>query len=352
MSRSTSTFLFIVIAGAVLGAFYGVMLDQMGVRMRAHGGTLAQALVRGGARGVAVASVAGVLEIWVSTGPVGQWLRRLPFAPSLIARVLLTTGILFVALSSSHLILILIQDRQLYEDWLKYGMPRDFLFVVVTAMLIQVLMTARRLIGGRTLRNFVLGRYKRPTHEERIFVLADMVGSTAMAEKLGDESALSMIAEFFLDIDPAILRHGGEIHAYVGDEVVISWPRESAARNGRALACVAEILDIAQSRRAHYLEQYGVVPELRIGISGGHVAVGECGWEKPQVIYIGDTINRAKRLQDACRGMGTPALIDAETAAMMAIPDCLTATARGRVLLRGRTGETDVLALEPRADAA
>ena len=31
MSRSTSTFLFIVIAGAILGAFYGVMLDQMGV---------------------------------------------------------------------------------------------------------------------------------------------------------------------------------------------------------------------------------------------------------------------------------------------------------------------------------
>lgn len=338
MSRITSTILIVIVLGGVMGALYGVFIDQL----QDHGyGALA--LVRGGIRGVAVASVAVALELWVSTGIVGRWLRRLPFAPSLAMRIVVTTVILFTALSGSHLVLI--RDPDVYANWLKHGLPRDFLIVMGVAMLIQVLLTARRLIGGRTLRNFVLGRYKRPTHEQRIFVLADMVGSTGMAEQLGDESALALIARFFLDIDPSIHRHGGEIHAYVGDEVVISWPRDNAERNGRVLACVAEILDIAETRGAHYQEHYGVAPKLRIGISGGHVAVGECGWEKPQVIYIGDTINRAKRLQESCKVHDTAVMIDGETAAHMRVPESLALVPIGEETLRGHRHTTRLLTL-------
>ena len=33
-----------------------------------------------------------------------------------------------------------------------------------------------------------------------------------------------LLTRFFFDIDEPIVAHGGEVHAYVGDEVIVSWP--------------------------------------------------------------------------------------------------------------------------------
>jgi hypothetical protein len=47
----------------------------------------------------------------------------------------------------------------------------------------------RRVIGGRALNNLLLGRYHQPVREERVFLLIDIKGSTALAERLGDREA-------------------------------------------------------------------------------------------------------------------------------------------------------------------
>jgi hypothetical protein len=33
-----------------------------------------------------------------------------------------------------------------------------------------------------------------------------------------------LLTRFFFDFDEPIVAHGGEVHAYVGDEVIVSWP--------------------------------------------------------------------------------------------------------------------------------
>jgi adenylate cyclase len=33
-----------------------------------------------------------------------------------------------------------------------------------------------------------------------------------------------LLTRFFFDIDGPIVGHGGEVHAYVGDEVIVTWP--------------------------------------------------------------------------------------------------------------------------------
>ena len=232
-----------------------------------------------------------------------------------------------------------------YEIWAENGLRRDMVFAILVAFAIQFFIQTRRLIGPRTLRNFLIGRYSHPVREQRIFVLADMVGSTAMAEQLGDEAALSLITSFFQDLDPAIQRNGGEIHNYVGDEIVMSWPMKSPTKNGRVLQAVQDILTLTETRRTHYLEKYGLAPALRIGVAGGNVAIGECGWEKRQVVYIGDTLNVAKRLQEACKQRGLHVLIEGKTADGMALPDGLALRKIGEEKLRGHGHPTRLVTL-------
>lgn len=339
MIRTLGSFIFVLAAGAVVGALYGFFIDLI----MAHGlGGLA--MLRGAVRGMAVAVVAVGLEYLVSTSLIGRWLRSLTFRPSLVLRASITTLILLIALSGSHLILI--RDKTQYLQWFQHGLPRDFIFVLATAFFVQFVLQARRLIGGRTLTYFLLGRYARPTHENRIFVLADMVGSTAAAEALGDETALELITGFFLDIDPTIKRHRGVIHNYVGDEIIMSWLDRGPDGNCCLLACIDEIFEIIDSGRAHYLAKFGVAPSLRFGISGGHVAVGECGWEKRQVVYIGDTINMAKRLQEACKTYDVPVMIDAKTAAGITLPEGMELGVVGETTLRGRSAATQLMTVD------
>jgi class 3 adenylate cyclase len=46
-----------------------------------------------------------------------------------------------------------------------------------------------------------------------------------------------LITRFFFDIDRPIADHDGEVHAYVGDEVIVTWPlSDNPQRNARPRA--------------------------------------------------------------------------------------------------------------------
>ncbi|MEQ9693131.1 adenylate/guanylate cyclase domain-containing protein [Shimia sp. SDUM112013] len=340
LRKNLGTLFLIIALGGVLGGFYTNIVHEVYGRE-----TTGITLLRGAERGALVAVIVIALEALVSASVAGRLLRRLPFGPGLIVRGIITFIILRIALSASHIILI--RDPVQFEIWAENGLRRDIFFAALFAFVIQFFIQTRRLIGARTLRNFLLGRYARPVQEKRLFVLADLAGSTEMADRLGDQAALSMITSVFLDIDPMIQRHGGEIHNYVGDEIIMSWPMKKPARNARALRCVAEILTCLDQRRAHYIESFGIAPSLRMGIAGGKVAVGECGWGKRQVVYIGDTINVAKRLQDMCKEHGLAAIMDADLIPEAPIPDGLTPRDLGTVTLRGHQHATRMIGLPP-----
>ncbi len=338
MTRTFGSFLFVLAAGAIVGALYGYMMDQL---LERGWGLLA--LSRGAVRGMIVATVAVGLELWISNSAIGRWQRSLKFRRGAALRAVITCLILLVALSGSHLVLI--RDRATYVEWFQHGLFPDFLFALGTAVFVQFNITVRRLIGGRTLTYFLLGRYSKPTQECRIFVLADLKGSTTITEKLGDQKALELITGFFLDIDPTIKKYRGVIHNYVGDEIIMSWLDRGPDGNMRLLQCIDEIYQTIALRHAHYIKKYGVAPSLRMGIAGGPVAVGECGWEKRQVVYIGDTINRAKRLQEASKEHGLSVIIDAETARGITLPMGIGLEPVDETKLRGRAATTRMLTL-------
>ena len=91
--------------------------------------------------------------------------------------------------------------------------------------------------------------------------------------------------------------HGGEIHAYIGDEVIITWPYESGIERARCVRCFFALKSVLDGHTEVYEKLFGVRPKIRAGLHGGSVIVSECGDTKKSIVYFGDTMNTAARLE-------------------------------------------------------
>ncbi len=327
------TFGAIMVVAALVGAAYAAFLDWF-----LHSDLSAYSFLRGAVRGAVLGSIVLVFEFALSESRLGEKLRRAPFLVSLFSRTLASTTVLTAAIVISRLLLS--SRGHSLSQWLQVGLPRDFLFVGFAAFLIHFVLQTRRIIGGRVLTAFLLGRYNRPVVEERIFMLIDIVGSTAIAQRLGEIEALRLISRYFFDIAEPIERFDGETDNYVGDEVVVSWPMGAGNRNARCLECYAAIRATMAKNRAGYIREFGEAPQVRVGIHGGPVAVGECGDSKRQVVFIGDTVNVAKRLQETCREFDREVLVSGSLLDRIDLPPGFEAETLGSTVLRGRNTET------------
>src|SRR6202045_5187584 len=181
-------------------------------------------------------------------------------------------------------------------------LPRIVGLAFAVSLLFGAIFEFRRLIGGHVLGSFLLGTYNRPRLEQRIVMFLDLAGSTALAEQLGEVRVHDLITRFFFDIDAPIADQDGEVHAYVGDEVIVTWPlSEDPERNARSLRCFFAIEERMIEFAPSYAQEFGVVPRFRAGIHAGPVVVSECGVAKRQIAFFGDTMNVAARLCEHCK---------------------------------------------------
>ncbi len=108
-----------------------------------------------------------------------------------------------------------------------------------------------------------------------------MRASTANAEHVGELRVLDLLNRFVADVSLAVAEAGGEIHKYVGDEVVASW---RLAPGAHQVDCVRTYFIAAQ--RSAYERDFGLVPDFHAGLNCGPVAVGELGYPKREVALI------------------------------------------------------------------
>src|SRR5207302_11491525 len=114
--------------------------------------------------------------------------------------------------------------------------------------------------------NIALGRYRSPVREARVLMFLDLAGSTSLAEAVGELRVQNLLTRFFFDIDPAIVAHGGEVHAYVGDEVIVTWRLDRGMSGGRCVDCFLAIMDCIAGKADSYQREFGMVPSFRAGM--------------------------------------------------------------------------------------
>jgi class 3 adenylate cyclase/tetratricopeptide (TPR) repeat protein len=133
-------------------------------------------------------------------------------------------------------------------------------------------------------------------------LFADIVGSTALAEREDPEVVRSVVGRAFDRLAIEIERYGGLLEKFVGDAVlaVFGVPRSHEDDPERAVRAALDLQDVlAELNRAFAAEG---APELsmRIGVEAGDVLADLERAEGPRErMLTGDAVNTAARLQSA-----------------------------------------------------
>src|SRR5580704_12475373 len=125
-------------------------------------------------------------------------------------------------------------------------------------------------------------------------MFCDLVGSTALSEKLDPEELRSVLHAYRTLCGDVIARYEGFVARYVGDGILtyFGWPSAHEEDAERAVRAALEIVHTV--KRASTTEDLSV----RIGIATGPVVVGEAaGVGDQSKLAVGSTPNLAARLQ-------------------------------------------------------
>lgn len=191
-------------------------------------------------------------------------------------------------------------------------------------------------MGHGVLRNYFTGRYRKPQQEERIFMFLDMKSSTTIAEQMGHVSYFGLLNRYNADMTDAILASSGEIHQYVGDEVVITWTLRDGLRDNACVECFFRIKAQLESQAPHYLKTFGRVPGFKAGLHCGHVTTGEIGSVRKDIIFTGDVMNTTARIQSLCNESGVDLLISEALLKRLALNDSCRVREIGVRELKGK----------------
>jgi adenylate cyclase len=203
-------------------------------------------------------------------------------------------------------------------------------------------------LGPGVLGKWLRGYYHEPREEERIFMFLDMKDSTALAERLGNLKFSALVRDFFEDLTLPVLQTKAEVSHYIGDEAVLTWTMPAGLERANCLRLFFEFEKSISGRAGHYEKTYGLVPGFKAGAHCGKVIATEVGEVKSEIVFHGDVLNTAARIQGQCNGLGEGFLVSEELLGKLAVPDEFEARALGAFDLKGKEAEVSLVAIRRR----
>lgn len=218
--------------------------------------------------------------------------------------------------------------------------------IIAIELLITFIGQVNKKYGPGVLLPMLLGKYRSPKEEERIFLFMDLKSSTLIAETLGHLKYSAFIRDSFMDINSILSKYNAQIYQYVGDEIVITWPIGVGLRNAACIkfffACEAKFTEKAN----HYNEKYGEIPQFKAGLHMGMVTAVEVGDIKRDIAYHGDTLNTAARIQSICNNYEKKFLSSAYVLKSMQLNNHFKIESLGTVMLKGKTEAVEIASIE------
>ncbi len=306
--------------GTLIGFGLGWLIGGAGASMAA--GAVIGLLVSAGIVAFNVSWVVGLI-------PIG-W-REAPFLVVLLTRSLVWLAVIVFGVSLPLLTIAGLSLTDLVDQQFVISIVASF----VAALLVNFVAQVDRLLGRGVLVSLILGRYHRPREEVRLFLLIDLRESTQIAERLGNLRYHAFLRRFISDVTGSVVRFRGEVHRYVGDEVILTWTAEEGLRSARCVNAVFAISDTLEVAGAGYEAEFGIAPDFWAALHLGHVVTGEIGTIKHEIAFLGDTLNEAARILQASKDLGHRFLASADVVSAVDLPSDLVATSLGGVQLRG-----------------
>lgn len=191
-------------------------------------------------------------------------------------------------------------------------------------------------LGQYVILNFFTGKYHKPIEEERIFMFLDMKSSTTIAEKLGHVKYFGLLNTFYNDLSDAIVKYGGEIYQYVGDEIVITWKFHKKSNPADCIQCFFAMQEALSNKSEQYLKKYKLVPTFKAGIHLGTVTTGEIGKLKKDFVFTGDILNTTARIQGLCNAFKVNILVSKNLVDALQLHQQFNFIELGETQLRGK----------------
>jgi class 3 adenylate cyclase len=130
-------------------------------------------------------------------------------------------------------------------------------------------------------------------------LFADMVGFTAISERLGEEGTFALIQPIYELMARAVREQGGSVKDFTGDGIMALFGAPDALEDAPLRGCRAGLaIHERLAAAASAIEaKHGVRPQMRIGVNSGLAVVTQIRGENGPMTALGDTVNLASRLQ-------------------------------------------------------
>jgi adenylate cyclase len=335
--RRVRLFLWFLLGGTLAGVAYGGLIN-LTVTGRPFIGSVVGAI-----DGATITTAIASIEIFLLPTRPGQSFQQAPFLVTLgVKWIAYGSVIAAVTVGGFGARLLGVMDSgppgtaSLAPVSLVFGFVATFGFLFFFEM--------SSIVGRRTLRDILLGRYHRPRSEERFFLFIDIAGSTALAERIGPAAVHRFLNRVFRLASDPIEDYGGEIYQYVGDEMVVTWTAARERDGARPIACLFAIRAALDEAAPKFEREFGVAPGLRAALHAGPVISGEIGGSKRDIVFHGDVMNTAARLEQATRDLDRRFLVSADALGRLADTERYALEALGPQALRGRATPVEVYA--------
>ena len=265
----------------------------------AQGRTSASSMVVGIAYGLLMSVAIGGTELFVLQGPMRAWLGDLSFTANLMVRSAIYAAIIVVIqfFQSGEIAAGLPPETSGQSFW------SGFIYSAVISVLMNLGFGIANIIGPRAFLNFIIGRYHTPVEENRFVLFVDIAGSTGLAEQLGGVGIHRLLDRTFRLLTLSVVDYRGEVFDYVGDELIVTWRERGGAVDWRPLRCFMAMRGELARASDQLQREFGAAPRIRGSLHFGPVIIGEIGDVKRAIVFNGDVMNTAARLEELSRNV-------------------------------------------------
>ena len=175
-------------------------------------------------------------------------------------------------------------------------------------------------------------------------LFADMVGFTAISERLGEEGTFALIQPIYELMAGAVKEQGGSVKDFTGDGIMALFGVPEALEDAPLRACRAALrIHERLAAAAPAIEaRHGVRPQMRIGVNSGLAVVTQIRGESAAMTALGDTVNLASRLQT----LAEPGTVYLSEATQRLVQGLVEATFAGAHEIKGKIEPQKVFRLD------
>jgi adenylate cyclase len=143
--------------------------------------------------------------------------------------------------------------------------------------------------------------FLQPIEADMSIIFADLVGFSAMSERMSPRQIAEMLNRFFEEMVKFVFAAGGTLDKFIGDCIMAFFGAPEPQSNHADRAVVAAMKMLEHLDRLNAQKVWAEPLQLRVAINSGKAIVGDVGSsQRVDYTVLGATVNLAARMETIC----------------------------------------------------